>query len=285
MGKRKRTKKAKNLVEIVDKDFDFKPNYSQCSESKFCKHKENPFPIKIGDRVITPLSLKWTSIDKIAFYDVLIQLDDGSAPKMYDNGWGGMIINIPINDFDTIQSRQTAEILMRRVYAICEKSRVAIGCIGGHGRTGYMIAGIIGLFEPEIADPISVLRQRVGCQEMIETIGQAEDVFDICGAKLPEKYNIELRAVGITGNFGNSWGMEWFKNKGFSPNSAHKVSTVIYNPSEVEVDDGSAIMGDEEELECTGCGYINCICASHYVPVGDDDPADNPARQAEGDMI
>jgi hypothetical protein len=65
-------------------------------------------------------------------------------------------------------------------------------CIGGHGRTGTLIASLIALLEPETDDPIAAARER-HCRKAVETRAQAEGIYALRGEELPEKYVAEFR--------------------------------------------------------------------------------------------
>jgi protein-tyrosine phosphatase len=55
--------------------------------------------------------------------------------------------------------------------------RVVVFCLGSHGRTGTVIAGLIALLEPE-TDPITAVRER-HCGKAVETREQAQWVRDL----------------------------------------------------------------------------------------------------------
>jgi protein-tyrosine phosphatase len=55
---------------------------------------------------------------------------------------------------------------------------VLIFCLGSHGRTGTVIAGLIAMLEPEVDDPIEAVRKR-HCGKSVETREQAEWVRNL----------------------------------------------------------------------------------------------------------
>lgn len=71
-----------------------------------------------------------------------------------------------------------------------EVSMIAF-CMGGHGRTGALIASLIAKLEPEVVDPIAAVRERY-CVKAVETIQQAEAVFALKGTPLPSIYKRTL---------------------------------------------------------------------------------------------
>ena len=76
----------------------------------------------------------------------------------------------------------------------CER-RVLVFCLGGHGRTGTVLAGLIALLEPDVEDPVNEIRNRY-CASAVETREQAEWVFALRGQKLP-KHWYGIRSVPI----------------------------------------------------------------------------------------
>jgi hypothetical protein len=65
-------------------------------------------------------------------------------------------------------------------------AKVAMWCIGSHGRTGTLLATCIGLLEPDV-DPIDAVRER-HCEHAVETHRQLESVFEALGRPVPEKW-------------------------------------------------------------------------------------------------
>jgi hypothetical protein len=60
--------------------------------------------------------------------------------------------------------------------------------MGGHGRTGMVLACVYGLFQdPECLDPIAEIRQK-GCEEWVECEKQARFVFKTVGHPYIEIY-------------------------------------------------------------------------------------------------
>lgn len=174
-----------------------------------CPHKLLPVPIMIGDRWITPVSLVVTSYNHLSAVDVLIVLAPEHAPNLYDNGWAGTIMAIPIDDFGVMPSPTTFDHLLRRVYGLCKDYKVGIGCAGGHGRTGYFLASMIALIEVDAIDPIQDLRERVGCIEMVETLPQAEGIFSFRPEAMPENYYQEFALSDPTQWFGQQYPKQW----------------------------------------------------------------------------
>lgn len=97
--------------------------------------------------------------------------------------WDGEIIYIPITDFSVLPraiAERKARELADRINA---GDTLSMFCFGGHGRTGYMAALVLGFLGYE--DPIAHVRKRY-CDKVIETrkqIDQISDILDLPGLK------------------------------------------------------------------------------------------------------
>lgn len=98
--------------------------------------------------------------------DVLVPLNDLPG-EVWNKGWRGEIIYCPIIDFDCLPQ----DVLARHVQQVLDRlaagKRVAVFCQGGHGRTGYFAAALLGHLMPE-EDPIDYLRRNY-CEKAVET--------------------------------------------------------------------------------------------------------------------
>ncbi len=238
-----------------------------------CPHKLRPLPIAVGDRQITPISLVSTSTVLMSGADILILLAPEHAPTLYDGGWAGTMMAIPVEDYNILPSPDTFDHLLRRVYALCKDYNVMIGCAGGHGRTGYFIAAMIALMEPDTLDPIKAVRERVGCLEMIETLTQAEAVFGLTAGALPEDYYAEF-ALSDPAKWFEQYPKQWTqtdweralakqdaeddaKRAGWQAawDKKQKGKGKAKRPK-------SSVPGRQvgQLSECGRCGYRNCVC-------------------------
>ena len=59
---------------------------------------------------------------------------------------------------------------------LAKGSKVAVSCMGGHGRTGLVLAIIYGLIHPQELDPIAAIRL-LGCSKWVESELQARFIF------------------------------------------------------------------------------------------------------------
>ena len=88
--------------------------------------------------------------------DVLVPLE-WLPGKIWDKGFRGEILYYPIIDYgilpDDVLEKLVGEVLER----LSAGKRVAVFCVGGHGRTGYVASCV--LFCLGKKDPISFLRK------------------------------------------------------------------------------------------------------------------------------
>ncbi len=97
--------------------------------------------------------------------DVLVPLDSLSG-YIWETGFRGEILYYPIRDQEILPpdviSRLVGEILAR----LEAGKRVAVFCIGGHGRTGYVASCVLAARGAE--DPVTLLRENY-CPFAVET--------------------------------------------------------------------------------------------------------------------
>ena len=106
--------------------------------------------------------------------DVLIPLDSLTG-YIWDLGFRGEILYYPIQDM-RILPLDVIDRLVRDVLARLDSGkRVAVFCVGGHGRTGYAAACI--LAARGYNDPIRWLREHY-CSFAVENARQEEGVRD-----------------------------------------------------------------------------------------------------------
>jgi len=106
--------------------------------------------------------------------DILIPLDSLS-PEVWNSNFQGEIRYLPIDDFYVLPK----EIAVKEAHKIIEDiktKKVAIFCLGGHGRTGYLASIILGLMEYK--DPIKFIRDNY-CISAVESLSQIEQIGEI----------------------------------------------------------------------------------------------------------
>lgn len=119
--------------------------------------------------------------------DVLVPLADLDG-SIWETGFKGEILYYPVEDFGVLPQH----ILKRCVNNIIgrlKKHKVAVFCMGGHGRTGYIAACILGKLGYE--DPIKTVRNKY-CKSAIECNEQVESIATFLEKpKLAETYHIQ----------------------------------------------------------------------------------------------
>jgi protein-tyrosine phosphatase len=106
-------------------------------------------------------------------FDVLVSLDH----QFHFRG-GQLLLPLLIPDFQP-PGPDSASFLREQVIPALEAGKkVLIFCLGSHGRTGTIIAGLIALLEPETEDPIAAVRER-HCEKAVETRAQAAWVREL----------------------------------------------------------------------------------------------------------
>ena len=128
--------------------------------------------------------------------DVLVPLADLDG-RIWKTGFNGEILYYPVEDYGSLPQH----ILKRCVTDIVSRlktKKVAIFCMGGHGRTGYIAACVLGKMGYD--DPIRTVRNKY-CKSAIECNEQVESIAEFLGKpKLIEAYKMSVA------NFGwNSW--------------------------------------------------------------------------------
>lgn len=125
--------------------------------------------------------------------DVLVPLDRVPG-TIWEDGYCGEILYIPIVDESILPEHILECFIEQLLERICDKRRIAIFCIGGHGRTGYIASCL--LYRLGIKDPITYIRKNYSMQA-VETEEQEDAVQAYCRDHQPcvekEKYQDQLR--------------------------------------------------------------------------------------------
>ena len=133
--------------------------------------------------------------------DVLVPLDslDGI---IWDWGFTGEIAYYPIEDYETLPTDILDRVVGKILDCIIENKLVGLFCIGGHGRTGYIAACVLGMLG--IKDPIEYLRTNY-CSKAVETNEQLKHISKyLKKPELYEKYKEnEFYGYGYYGAYGD----------------------------------------------------------------------------------
>lgn len=116
--------------------------------------------------------------------DVLIPLDSSSA-SIWSNGWRGELYYMPIRDRGVLPEDIAVKTANKIIDDLSNGKKVGMYCIGGHGRTGYMTALVLGLLGYK--DPIGYIWKNY-CLSAIEAMAQAKQIYEITKIETVKDY-------------------------------------------------------------------------------------------------
>lgn len=108
--------------------------------------------------------------------DVLVPLNDLRG-KIWDMGYRNDIMYLPVSDYDVLPIDVEKHYVKKISDLVKDGKNVAIFCLGGHGRTGY-IASLV-MHEMEVVDPIGLLRSNY-CEKAVESSNQVDAIATYC---------------------------------------------------------------------------------------------------------
>ena len=113
--------------------------------------------------------------DEKVFYDVMVPLSvlDGD---IWESGFRGEILYYPIMDYGTLPTDVLEEVVGKILNRLTREKKVGVFCMGGHGRTGYLVSIVLGKCGCE--DPIQYLRKHY-CTQAVESNGQVRHIADV----------------------------------------------------------------------------------------------------------
>lgn len=141
--------------------------------------------------------------------DVLVPLAELGA-NIWDYGFKGEVFYSPIHDFGVLPEWKEKEVVEKIIHCLTNGKKVAIFCVGGHGRTGYIAACVLAALGYK--DPISVL-WGMYCKQAIESYDQLERIAAWCEKpdEMKSKYsNVFADYNRIFPSYTN-----YYTNKGF----------------------------------------------------------------------
>ena len=130
--------------------------------------------------------------------NVLIPLDSIDG-EIWDYGFNGEIHYWPITDFSVLPMRVLIKAVDDILNCLKQGKKVGIFCIGGHGRTGYITACVLGKLG--IQDPIKYLRENY-CEKAIESNSQVKQIAQFL-------HNDKLLDYVETDVFNDFYGGDW----------------------------------------------------------------------------
>lgn len=152
---------------------------------KQCKHRQ--LPVKIGSHLVYASSYQFDAWSDGKFPDLFVGLASlwsGKASKLLISGISERTptplvptIQVSWDDSRAISYRDMNWLVTTILKHIHNNEMVEISCIGGHGRTGTLLACLLGTEEgltPKKA--IGAVHERY-CGEAVESIAQIEQVY------------------------------------------------------------------------------------------------------------
>jgi protein-tyrosine phosphatase len=123
-------------------------------------------------------SAEWDEPPDAGFY-----LDANWQPVLADAPWATHFVDWP--DFGAIHPTELTMLVAQIAYELAEGKRVELACLGAHGRTGTLLAALIGHVERLTADEAFRAARERYCQHAVETMGQIELLYRTLGEEPP----------------------------------------------------------------------------------------------------
>lgn len=149
-------------------------NYGRCYETHPAMHLADGFVV-YGGSCHSPV---------VADADIYIALDGGYRHTARHWPWHPthcQEIEFPIQDMNVPKSTPYfVQLIAWLAFKIREGKKVHVGCIGGHGRTGMVLAALYSAFNPEAKDIIAKVRATY-CEKAVESDSQIKFLVDLTG--------------------------------------------------------------------------------------------------------
>lgn len=172
---------------------------------------------------------------EVCKFDVLVPLYclDGT---IWDTGFRGEILYYPVEDYGTLPKDVVETISKKIINRLNQNKKVAIFCLGGHGRTGYLASIVLGKLG--IEDPIDFVRSRY-CELAIESNSQIRQISEILRKpSLISKYEIKWEGYYLEGgsyfNYGKNSGGAYPDYRGYKD---YRKSSNSYSPPITDEDE------------------------------------------------
>ena len=149
-------------------------------------------------------------LGKASHYDAFVKagvntfypLDDLSG-RVWDSGFRGTIRYYPIADYCALPADVYQRVVEDILFDLTKGYNAGVCCTGGHGRTGYVAAGVIGKLLP-VDDPVKYLRKNY-CDHAVESQDQLDSIATYLDRPQIAQDNKPTKGWG----WGWGWGYEW----------------------------------------------------------------------------
>lgn len=148
---------------------------STAARYKSCADSHPPLPIKMSDGTVYEVyGGSATRSEPCSSFDVFVGLDHGMQLTARRFPWNdGEEFLFPITDMLVPKDlKEFNKLIQHLMVAIVNGKKVFIGCIGGHGRTGLVLAALLKCMTGE-EDAITYVRDNY-CQKAVESSGQVD---------------------------------------------------------------------------------------------------------------
>ena len=135
-----------------------------------CQHRGTE-PIRVGVHLIYAGGTQYLQSRDEDDFDTLVALTEGLPSWCEDHL---ALRHYPIPDMAGVPTNFSG-FLRELIQRLERGEKILVFCVGSHGRTGTVLAGLIALLEPEIEDPIAAVRTR-HCSKSVETRAQAKAI-------------------------------------------------------------------------------------------------------------
>ena len=181
--------------------------------------------------------------------DVIVPLA-GAQGRVYEYGFKGDIYYFPCPDYGTLPDDILNKLVLKIVAGLTYGLKIGMYCMGGHGRTGYVAAAVLGVLG--IEDPINYLWTKY-CSKAIESRAQLLAVAEYIGKpELYDKYKskiIDFTYGFSKGSYGYGGWSDWGYTGAVSTPKKSKHTTYAYGWDD-DYDDGyGSIIGDHFSKE------------------------------------
>jgi len=120
----------------------------------------------------------FTDLELGAHCQVLVPLSQLDG-RIWETGFRGEVLYYPIPDRGVLPLDVLRDLTEKIMERLRQGFSVGVFCCGGHGRTGYILASVIGKLITSV-DPIQYLRKEL-CPRAIESQEQIDSVAEFLG--------------------------------------------------------------------------------------------------------